>query len=157
MTSMVPVNLSREDVEKYDSWELFVSEGQKWRLAKEFSQWVLGELALGVETKYGQRSIAKYSEEIGVEVKSLYEYRRVCELLPQSERMEFLSFRHHQIAARTKDPQYWLGEAHNNEWTTRQLYRAVKEFQTKDEKHEHDWQDLHYRRCKTCTKQEAIE
>lgn len=137
-------------------WITAVSIGIGLREIKEFSQWFIGDLAHKVKTEYGEKSIPQFAREIGLSPGTIYEYKRVAELIPKDKRLLFLSFRHHQMVARLNNAPKWLEKAHDNEWTTRQLYRAIKNTSIKNDPHRHEWQNLFYRRCKICTKQERV-
>lgn len=53
---------------------------------------------------------------------------RVYNTFPsESSRIPVLSFRHHQIAAYTEDPQKWLNDAADNQWSTRVLQEKINE------------------------------
>lgn len=68
------------------------------------------------------------SSELGCSPAQVRElYRTFCAFPDPASRAADLSFRHHQIAARTADPSGWLDRAAQNGWSTRQMERAVKE------------------------------
>ena len=107
------------------SWEEAVSKGMELREVKDNVQWELGDLALEVDTAYGQDSIGKFSNDIGINKKSLQQYRRVSTAFPLETRIAYLSHRHHLILAAREDRLEWLKKAADNNWTTTQLYREV--------------------------------
>lgn len=47
------------------------------------SQWVLGDLALSVEPKYGEGTLKQFADDIGVELKTLQNYRTVAAAYPE--------------------------------------------------------------------------
>jgi hypothetical protein len=56
---------------------------------------------------------------------------RVFKAFPsEAQRIPMLSFRHHQIASYTSDPQRWIAEAADNQWSTRVLQDKINS--TKD-------------------------
>jgi hypothetical protein len=56
---------------------------------------------------------------------------RVFKAFPsEAQRIPMLSFRHHQIASYTSDPQKWIAEAADNQWSTRVLQDKINS--TKD-------------------------
>ena len=64
------------------------------------SQWVLGDLACQVETRYGEASLRNYAEEIGVDPYTLQSYRTVSKAYPQiSRRLEISWSRYTRPAA----------------------------------------------------------
>lgn len=136
------------DLSKLKSWEDFVSAGMIARELKDTSQWFLGELALGIETRYGENTLDSYAREIGINPRSLVEYRRVASRYPREKRVRFLSFSHHQRALKSGDPQEVLKLASDNEWSIRQLDRYMVEERSPDCKHEFE----EWKICKLCGK-----
>lgn len=66
--------------------------------------------------------------ELGCSVALVRElHRTFCAFPDPSSRAQDLSFRHHQIAARTGDPEGWIQKALECGWSTRQLEQAVRE------------------------------
>lgn len=47
------------------------------------SAWVLGDLAASVDTRYGESTLARYADDIGVAYESLKQYRRVAIAFPE--------------------------------------------------------------------------
>ena len=63
---------------------------------------------------------------IGCSASLVRKMTRVFNAFPNEEdRIPILSFRHHQIAATTSDPQKWLAEATDNQWSTRTLQENI--------------------------------
>lgn len=58
-------------------WDALVSEGRKARESADSFQWILGDLAAKVETVYGDKTLARFAEQIGVSAPTLDDYRRV--------------------------------------------------------------------------------
>lgn len=116
-----------QEIRARRSWEELISDGMESRATKDESQWKLGDLALEVETSYGDDALGKFSREVGVRKKTMYEYRRVAKAFPQSaRRLAKLSFTHYQIAADTEQPEAWLERADDNDWSCEQLQREIK-------------------------------
>ena len=135
------------------TWEQYVSYGQMVRALKDASQWALGDMARGIEKAYGDNAIGKFAKEIGINEKSLIEYRRVASQYPlKRHRMSFLSFSHHQRALKAEEPLEVLKMAHDNEWSIRQLDRYLIEERSAD--CEHDWKD--FKICKECGKKTPL-
>lgn len=65
------------------SWSELVEEGLKAQ--ENGPQWVLGDLALEVETDHGEASLERYAADIEVEYNSLRRYRVVSSAYPQSD------------------------------------------------------------------------
>ncbi len=135
-------------------WEEAVTIGQQLRHLKELSQWAIGDLARRVIDEFGSSSLGKFAYAIGLEKKTVWEYMRVAENYLPDTRNDMLSFRHHQIALQGDNPTQLLTEANDNNWTTRELYEAVKGHPTTSP-HQHEW--VTYRRCLICGEYEQIE
>jgi hypothetical protein len=137
-------------------WEEAVTIGQQLRHVKELSQFAIGDLANRVSREYGETSIGKFAYAIGLEKKTIWEYMRVARQFEKSARIEYLSFKHHQIALRTDNPQAVLKEANDKNWSTIDLYKAVKERLNPHppEEHQHQW--VSYRKCSVCGEYEPI-
>ena len=120
-----------EIVEDKMSWEQAISIGMQLREAKDNSQWQLGDLAANVEKKYGTNALEKFANEIGINKKSLQQYRRVALAFPKDKRISFLSHRHHLILAARKDRFDWLEKAADNSWSVSQLQFEIKKSEGK--------------------------
>ena len=59
------------------NWEESVLAGVKARRDKDDTHWALGDLADGLETIYGDETLATYAEAIGVDRHRLMRYRTV--------------------------------------------------------------------------------
>jgi hypothetical protein len=138
-------------------WEEAITIGQQLRHVKELSQFAIGDLANRVGREYGEDSIGKFAYAIGLEKKTVWEYMRVARQFEKSNRIDYLSFRHHQIALRTNNPQATLKEANDKNWTTIDLYKAVKERLNPHppDVHQHEW--VVFRKCAICGEYERIE
>lgn len=67
---------------------------------------------------------------------------------PGDSWLPMLSFQHHVIAARTDAPLEWLAQAHDNNWSTRDLQGAIsmaKAGRTGDDERQSDWEHLVHR------------
>ena len=107
------------------SWEEAVSIGLELREAKDNSQWKLGDLAMQIDTVYGTDAIGKFAIEIGVNKKSLMQYRRISAAFPPELRVAILSHRHHLMLAPRPDRLEWLKKAEENNWSVLQLAREL--------------------------------
>lgn len=135
-------------LESLKTWEDYVSAGVMARELKDMSQWFLGELATGIEKKYGEDSLGKYSREIGVNPKSLAEYRRVVKKWPRYKRLPYMSFSHHQRVLKAEKPEEVLEMAHDNDWSIRQLDRYMIDEKSAECKHDYK----SFKICQNCGK-----
>lgn len=130
------------------SWEEAVSTGVELRRLKDNSQWELGDLAVKVEGDYGTDAIGQFANDIGINKKSLQQYRRVSQAFPKSTRVDYLSHRHHLILTPRDDRFEWLEKCADNNWSTLQLTRELALADGKEVKEEESHPDVH--RCDTC-------
>ena len=138
-------------------WDEAITVGQQLRKLKELSQWAIGDLANRVAREYGKNSIGKFAYGIGLEKKTVWEYMRVARKYEKSMRIDILSFRHHQVALRSEEPKEWLRQANDKNWSSNQLYKAIKEQVTElpNHHHSHSWED--YRKCEVCGVIEQVD
>jgi DNA polymerase-3 subunit beta len=105
-------------------WNALVDEGVAARKDHDGAAWKLGELALEVETHYGEHDLERYAEQIGVAYRTLLDYRRVAKAF--SERSEKLTWTHHQIVAAHPKRQKLLRQAEAAHWSVRELRSTVR-------------------------------
>lgn len=103
---------------KSQEWEVAVSEGIELREQKDNSQWALGEFCERRTQQFGKSAIRPLATSIGIPYNSLREYRRVHLKVPPKIRIPHLSYRHHQLAANTDNPEEWLSKASDGSWTS---------------------------------------
>lgn len=75
-------------------------------------QWLIGDwLLYGENNKWGET--AKIADQMGYEVKTLYDYKYVAQNVNFSVRTENLSFGHHKLVSKLdpEEQQYWLEKA----------------------------------------------
>lgn len=80
------------------SYESLVNQGRKAAKA----QWTLGDLAKRVEVAYGEGRLQEYAEDIGVDYRTLLDYRTVARAYEKSERSE-LPWSVHRVLASQED------------------------------------------------------
>ena len=92
-----------------ENWQLL---GQLLFRFDKSIQWLIGDwLLYGENNKWGETAII--AEEMGYEVKTLYDYKYVAQNVNFSVRTENLSFGHHKLVAHldAEDQHYWLERA----------------------------------------------
>jgi len=107
-------------------WDDHVRQGREARERRDGAQWTLGDLAASVETTYGDASIQKYAEEVGIPYDTLRRYRDVARRFPESARHRALSFGHHQSVASLDDPAPWLRMAAHGGWSVSRLREEIE-------------------------------
>lgn len=114
-----------------DDWESLTAIGQLIRQQQDGHRWLLGDLAAKVERAYGDKSLEKFSSDIGIDrVKTLRDYHRVARFYPSAARAEFpaLSWSHYREAMRSGDvdkAMAKLEEAEGNNWPVAELGRKI--------------------------------
>jgi hypothetical protein len=121
----------REERAEIKTWEEYLVLGQEAREAKDDSNWLLGDLALGISKDYGEDSIGKYAYAISVPKKSLMNNRTIAKRFPQDIRIKYkkLSWSHFEAvsAVKIQRPEAWLEKADNEELSVEALRKAVNE------------------------------
>jgi hypothetical protein len=112
-----------------DDWEVLCNAGREAAKDLDKHRWLLGDIALLVETHYGENSIDEFAKEIGVSKKSVYRYRSVSgfwysnEISQRGEILEKypnLTYSHFADAIRLKNFEEalaWVETVSNNSWT----------------------------------------
>lgn len=117
------------DGEQLELWTSLVAEGVSAREQRDGAQWVLGDLADKVETQYGELSLKRFADEIGVTYSALLSYRTVSRAYPDtpenSTRVENLSWSHHRAVASSEERESLLEKAEAREWPVSRLLTEV--------------------------------
>src|SRR5690606_28577855 len=99
MTAALRVVRENETPDTENQWDALVERG---RVAAQ-SQWVLGDLALEVETTYGGGQLQEYADAIGVEYDQLRKYRMVSATYENGVRTPNVPWSVHMILASQPD------------------------------------------------------
>jgi len=116
--------------EQINDYETFVEKYKQLIKNEDDCRWEKGDLALDVEVKYGQKSLQKFAEDVKEEYNTLRIYRKVSGIFRNDKRLSNMTWTHHFIAGFTDNPEEWLKKAKENNWSTRQLKRAIKKEKT---------------------------
>ncbi len=108
------------------AWEEYVSTFLEVDEAEQGCLWSKGDIALEVDTVYGDGSLERFAGDVGVTVQHVRRLRQTSKTFTNEHRCSFLSWRHHHIASQTDDPHGWIQKAHDNNWSTRDLEAAIK-------------------------------
>lgn len=81
-------------------WQELVSEGRRIESGRN---WALGDLALEVQTSYGENTLERFADEIGVSFDSLKQYRFVAARYENGRRLPHLNWSVHQAFAALDD------------------------------------------------------
>lgn len=111
------------------SWEEYITLGMQARETKDSSQWKLGDLASEMITDYGEDTIGKFGYAIGVEKKTLLNYRTIASRFDPNIRSKYrkLSFSHFATLVTTDKPEAWLEKADDEDWSVETLRKQLKE------------------------------
>lgn len=108
------------------SWATLVQAGVNAHSDIERAQWVLGDLALQVETVFGEHTLQQYTNEVGVEYEQLRRYRQTAAAYQNPLRSGHLSWSHHYVMATRPDRLEWLAKAVEHGWSTRKLQQEIQ-------------------------------
>lgn len=88
--------------------------------------WERADIALEVDTTYGQGDFFKFCIEVKEPINTVMVHRWVARQYPPNQRNPNLSFRHHQILGARDDRFEWLKKAEVGRWTAFQLLQELK-------------------------------
>lgn len=109
-----------------ETYEKLVEEGIEARRKGDETKWRHGDLALQVETRYGERRLQDYAERIDVEYSTLRNRRWVAKRFPENVRRLTLSWDHHQLVTARKDAAELLAKAEAEGLSVRQLALVMR-------------------------------
>lgn len=134
------------------AWEEYIVEGMEARERKDNSQWILGDLAQAISTDYGEDTIGKYGYAIGVEKKTLMNYRTVAGKFDKELRNKYrkLSFGHFASLVAVGRPAAWLNKADSEEWSVENLRKEVRKAYPSDKGPKLDDNPPEVYRCPEC-------
>jgi len=127
---MKPTIVVEERIHHKKSWDEIVQLGMEAREMKDSAQWVLGDLAMEVETFFPGK-LEEFAAQIGVNKETMRRYKTVSQSWPPETRLPYLSHRHHQVLASRKDRKEWLEKAHDNSWSCEMLGVELKKSEGK--------------------------
>lgn len=109
------------------SWEEYISRGLSARESKDNGQWALGDIAAGLVIDYGEDTIGKFGVAIGVEKKTLMNYRTISAKFTMDTRLRYakLSFSHFAALSAVEKPEAWLEKADDEDWSVEHLRKEV--------------------------------
>src|SRR5919106_56512 len=108
------------------SWEQAVLEGIAARASQDQAQWQLGDLALQIESVYGEHTLEKYAEQVGVEYHQLRNYKGVSKAYEIAFRTANLTWTHHERVASHPDRLEWLQKSAEGKWSVRKLLEELE-------------------------------
>ena len=123
------VLVQEQHLKEVRSWEEYLSRGMEARESKDQSEWLLGDLAQGIDKDYGEDAIGKYAYAIGMVKKTLVGYRTVAGVYSVEIREKYrkLSFSHFKTCASLEKPEAWLRKADDREWSVEKMSHEITE------------------------------
>ena len=118
--------------DKTDAYKRLVDIAKVALAERDAQYWILGQCALVFETHYGDQTLARFADEVGVEPNRLYEYRMMTEFYDAEARERLqplkLTYSHMREARRLGDidtASEFLHSVAMNLWTVRQTRQRV--------------------------------
>lgn len=105
--------------EHVECWQLVDGQVQK-------DKWKLSSVAASLNTKYNDKTIARFAHETRRSARRIREYAQTYRAFENGERSPILSFHHHTVAARAEDPVVAIHKAEDGEWSTRELEKWIE-------------------------------
>jgi hypothetical protein len=121
-------------VTERDDFEELCERGRIAARDLDRGRFVIGDLALRIETQYGRDTVGEFARQVNVQKKRVYEYRDVCSIFDSSARAELfenaptLTYTHLRISLKIKDEterRAALENAADNTLTTDDFARKV--------------------------------
>ena len=95
---------------------------------EEETHWEQAKVSALMEAKYGEHTAKTVAGDTGLSAAYVRMLTATYKAFPTDEsRVADLSFSHHRIAAVTEDPQRWIQEAADNDWSCADLRKAISE------------------------------
>lgn len=102
----------------------------------EDRRWRLAAIAASLVTRYGENTAGTFGADVGVSGRAIQYYARTHRVFEKRRRLRILTFTHHQVAARSEDPQKAIDEAADKLLSTRQMeIRVEAEALPEEERH----------------------
>jgi len=97
--------IDRAYIEGIDTWEALVALGASDEEEMGIRRWRHGDLALRVEKHYGENTLSKYADQIGVQTPTLKQRRQMSSFYNLDTRVAFLNlfYSHYREAMRYGD------------------------------------------------------
>jgi hypothetical protein len=122
-------------------WEEAVIEGIQARQQGDGTNWRIGDLALQMETRYGEHTLETYAEAIGVEYSTLRVYKAVSAAYEFVTRVTNVPWAHYREIYSREDRLDWLKKAAEGNWSRSQMVAEIQQadYERKKEKERQIW------------------
>src|SRR3990167_2801593 len=141
-----------EEVKEKRNWEEYLILGLEAREQRDNSSWTLGDLSGEISTEYGEDTIGKFAYGIGVDRKTLMNYRTTAATFSPEMREKYrrLSFSHFACLTATAKPEAYLEKADNENMSVESLRNLIKEDYQKFNPPDMDTEEPEVLRCTEC-------
>ena len=133
------------------SWEEACEMGLAARRMRNLSNWVIGQIAKGIEAKWGEDRLGEFASLLGFKKTTILQYRWVIDrfptgFLPDND----ISWTIYRLAAGTENPQQTVNEIIDKHlFHLKQAEQYVKKLPLSSQCH-HDFEKFAYYKCKNC-------
>lgn len=140
-----------EIVFKETDYESHVSHALACKTNIENSLWELAAVCASLERNWGEKIIPSFAHDVGMSGRRIYQLIATHNYWLGKEINESLSFKHHELAAKSPDPEGLLEEAFTEQLSTRQLEERIKEVKHEELEQEFGGTiEVISRTCPTC-------
>ena len=133
------------------SWEEACEMGLAARRMRNLSNWIIGQLAKGIESKWGEDKLGEFANLLGFKKATVFQYRWVVDKFPDGFLPDTdISWTIYRLAANTENPQQTVNEIIDKHiFNVREAEQYVKKLPLSTQCH-HDFEQKVYYRCKIC-------
>ena len=97
------------------------------RNLRDVSNWIIGQVALGVEARWGEDRLGEFARLLGFTRSTIYQYRWVVKKFGQNYNPgEGLPWSYYRLAAGTDDPQKTIEHINDNNFSLKQASDYIK-------------------------------
>lgn len=132
------------------TWEEALEMGLMARNLRDISNWVIGVVALHIEVKWGEKSMADFAKALGFHRTTLEQYRWVIKSFGDDYKpTKGLPWTYYRLAAGTEDPKGTIDKIIENNYTLSQTMNFVRGLPVSVDCL-HDFQEEIYLLCRKC-------
>jgi hypothetical protein len=108
-------------------WEEAVLEWEETDKLEAQVQWRRGDIALALKPVYGEHTLDKFAETVGVDYDTIHRYRQVAKAYEYPTRIGNLSWSHHQCICIRENRLEWLQKASEArpKWSVSQMLEEI--------------------------------
>jgi len=134
------------------TWEEACEMGLMARNARDISNWIIGEVAMNIQIKWGEDRLGDFARLLGFKKKTLEQYRWVVSKFGDNYDPNYgLPWSYYRLAAGTDKPLETMDKFIDDHMTYQQAENFIKGLPAPEECN-HDVEEISYMRCKKCNK-----